>query len=91
MGGDHRGLPLIVGLCALNAALVTWCAADLHADLRLRQVRAVAEGNLAQAERKWVACLKHGVFTVGTAVYRCWAEKSEFTAAQIPELRGDVL
>lgn len=51
----------------------------------------MAEGNLAQAERKWVACLKHGVFTVGTAVYRCWAEKSEFTTAQIPELRGDVL
>ncbi len=84
----ERGLPLIVGLCILDAALATWQFTDLRADLRLREVRAIGERNLEQAEGKWVACLKGGIFTVGTAIYLCRAEKSEFTTAQVPELGG---
>jgi hypothetical protein len=86
-----NGLPLIVSLCILDAALATWQFTDIRADLRLREVRAIGERNLAQAESKWVACLRGGVFTVGTAIYRCRAEKSEFTTAQVPEVLGRVL
>lgn len=87
MSGDHRGLSLIVGLCALNAALVTWCAADLHADLRLRQVRAVAESNLQQAEQKWMACHRSEIYTVGTDIYLAETKKSHLTTAQVPEAK----
>lgn len=88
MSADHRGLPLIVCLCILNAALATWNITDIAHDLRLRQVRAIGERNLEQAEGKWVACLRGGVFTVGTAIYLCRATKSEFTTAQVPEVLG---
>lgn len=91
MSADHRGLPAIAGLCALCAALVAWNVADLAADLKARRAANVAERNLDQAEGMLKACFKHEIFLVGTAIYKCQAEKSELTTAQVPELRGGAL
>lgn len=91
MYADQRGLPVIVGLCAVCAALVAWSIADIVSDARARKAAAVAERNLVQAEGMLKACFKHEIFLVGTAIYRCQAEKSELTTAQVPELRGGAL
>lgn len=58
-----------------------------QAALKVARARAIGNSNLMQAESKWVACLRGGIFTVGTAIYRCRAEKSELTTAQVPEVR----
>ena len=83
-----RGLPAITGLCVLCGALVAWNFADISADLKARRAAGVAERNLDQAEGMLKACFEHEIFLVGTAIYRCQAEKSELTTAQIPELHG---
>lgn len=88
MAADLRGLPIIAGLCILNGAIVSWNIAGLHAQLQIDKALAVGEANLQQAESRFVACLKHGLFTVGTAIYHCEAKRSELTTAQVPEMAG---
>lgn len=82
-----RGLPLIAGLCALCGALAAWNIADLAAGVRVAKAQTVADANLQQAERKWMACHRGGFYTVGTAVFVCEARKSDLTVAQLPEVR----
>jgi uncharacterized membrane protein YccC len=79
-------MPAIVFLCTLCGALVAWNLADLVADVKARRAQRVAESNLAQAESMLKACFDHRVFPVGTAIYRCRAEKSELNTAHFPEL-----
>lgn len=78
--------PLLIGLCMLNAAQATWHIADLHFTAKLRRAQAVADSNLRQAERKWIACIDDGYFTVGTAIYLCRARKLALTVAHVPEI-----
>jgi hypothetical protein len=82
----ERGLPAIACMCTLCGALVAWNIADLVADVKARRAQRVAESNLAQAESMLKACFDHRVFPVGTAIYRCRAEKSELNTAHFPEL-----
>lgn len=84
----ERGLPLIVGLCALCGALVAWNITDLAAEIRARRAADVADRNLVQAERLWVACLRNAFFVVGTDIYLCHARKAKLTTAQVPEAVG---
>ena len=81
-----RGLPLIAGLCALCGALAAWNIADLAAGVRVAKVRMVAEANLEQAERKWLACHRGGFYTVGDAIYICASRRSDLTVAHLPEV-----
>lgn len=88
MSADHRGLPLIAGLCALCSALTTWNAADLVATVSARRAAIVAERNLDQAEDMLKACFRHAIFVISTDIYRCEAHKSRLTTAQVPEVLG---
>lgn len=81
-----RGLPLIAGLCALCGALAAWNIADLAAGVRVAKAQTVADANLQQAERKWMACHRSEVYTVGTDIYLAATKKSQLTTAQVPEL-----
>lgn len=82
-----RGLPAIAGLCALCGALAAWNIADLAAGLRIAKVQTVADANLQQAERKWMACHRSEIYTVGTDIYLAETKKSHLTTAQVPEVR----
>ena len=72
--------------CLFNGAFVGWSVASLHEARRVAEVRAVGDGNLARAEACVSACLHDGYCIFGTAIYKCRAEKSELTTAQVPEL-----
>jgi hypothetical protein len=82
------GLPLIVSLSVLNGILVATNLSSLLHDADLRQMAAVSEANLRQAERKWMACHESGVYTVGTDIYLSKVRKSEMTTAQVYEAHG---
>ena len=88
VSADQRGLPIIGALCALCGALVAGNVSDIAADLRMRRAAAVAERNLDQAERKWVACLRNAYFLIDEDIYLCDARKSSLTTAQVPEVVG---
>lgn len=85
---DQRGLPAIVCLCAVCAALVAWSITDLAGDARARKAAQVAERNLGQAEDMLKACFRNAFFTIGTAIYVCEARESELTTDQVPEVGG---
>lgn len=90
MAGDHRGFPLIAGLCALCGALVAWNVSDIAAGMREGRMRHVAEANLDQAERKWMSCHRSELYTVGTDIYLADTKKSHLTTAQVPEVKGAI-
>ena len=88
MSADHhRGLPSIAGLCALCGALVAWNIADIVAGVRITRVRMVADANLDQAERKWMACHRSEIYTVGTDIYLASTKRSQLTTEQVPEAK----
>ena len=82
------GLPLIVSLSVLNGILVATNLSSLLHDADLRQMAAVSEANLRQAERKWMACHESGIYTVGEDVYVARVKKSALNVRQLPEVRG---
>ena len=82
------GLPLIVSLAVLNGILVATNLSSLSHDADLRRVAAVADANLRQAERKWMACHESGVYTVGEDVYVARVKKSALNVRELPEVRG---
>ncbi len=82
------GLPTIVALAVLNGVLVTANLASIVYAMDAKRATAIAEANLLQAERKWMACHESGVYTVGNDVYVAKVKKSEFKARQVPEVRG---
>lgn len=86
----ERALSLALAItacaCLFNGAFVAWSIAGLHEERRIAEVRAVGEINLQQAERKWMACHRSEVYTVGTDIYRANTVKSNLTTAQVPEL-----
>lgn len=71
--------------------VIEWHAAEDRAWARVAKVRSIGDGNLQRAERMLKACFDHARFSVGTAIYRCRAERSELTTEQFPELRGGAL
>lgn len=79
------GLPTIVSLSMLCGVLVTSNVASLMHANDMRHKAAIAEANLVQAERKWMACHSNGVYTVGTDIYLSKVRKSEMTIAEVPE------
>jgi len=82
------GLPLIVSLSVLNGILVATNLSSLLHDADLRQMAAVSEANLRQAERKWMACHESGVYTVGEDVYVARVKKSALNVRELPEVSG---
>lgn len=89
------GLPLIVTLSVLNGVLVATNLSSLLHDADLRQMalaaenRAIiAEANLQQAERKWMACHNSGIYTVGTDIYQSRVHRSKLTVRDVPEVKG---
>ena len=80
------GLPLIVSLAVLNGVLVATNLSSLShaADNRA----AIAEANLQQAERKWMACHHSGIYTVGTDIYLSRVHRSKLTVRDVPEVKG---
>lgn len=82
------GLPLIVSLSVLNGILVATNLSSLLHDADLRQMAAVSEANLRQAERKWMACHESGVYTVGTDIYQSRVHRSKLTVRDVPEVKG---
>ena len=82
------GLPLIVALAVLNGVLVATSFASLSYSIDTRARAAIAEANLQQAERKWMACHESGVYTVGEDVYMARVKKSALNVRQLPEVRG---
>ncbi len=88
MGDEMTGLPTIVALAVLNGVLVATSFASLSysSDTRARAI--IAEANLQQAERKWMACHESGVYTVGEDVYVAKVKKSALNVRQLPEVRG---
>lgn len=82
-----HGLPAIAALILLNGLIVGWNIADLAAGLRIAKVQTVADANLQQAERKWMACHRSEIYTVGTDIYLAETKKSHLTTAQVPEVK----
>jgi hypothetical protein len=82
------GLTPIVSLSMLCGVLVTSNIASLMHANDMRHKAAIAEANLVQAERKWMACHNDGVYTVGTDIYLSKVRKSEMTTAQVYEVSG---
>ncbi len=82
------GLPLIVSLSVLNGILVATNLSSLLHDADLRQMAAVSEANLRQAERKWMACHESGVYTVGEDIYQSRVHRSKLTVRDVPEVKG---
>lgn len=72
--------------CLFNGGFVAWNIATLAADRRVAKAQTVADANLQQAERKWMACHRSEVYTVGTEIYLAATKKSQLTTAQVPEL-----
>lgn len=82
------GLPTIVALAVLNGVLVTANLASIVYTVDSNKRAEIAEANLQQAERKWMACHESRVYTVGHDVYVAKVKKSELKVMQIPELAG---
>lgn len=79
------GLPTIVALAVLNGVLVTANLASIVYAIDAKRATAIAEANLLQAERKWMACHSNGVYTVGTDIYLSKVRKSGMTTREVPE------
>ena len=88
MGDEMTGLPIIVALAVLNGVLVATSFASLSYSIDTRARAIIAEANLQQAERKWMACHESGVYTVGEDVYMARVKKSALNVRQLPEVRG---
>ena len=82
------GLPTIVALAVLNGVLVTANLASIVYAIDAKRATAIAEANLLQAERKWMACHESGLYTVGTDIYTSSVKKRRLTTRQVPEVRG---
>jgi len=82
------GLPTIVSLSMLCGILVTSNIASLMHAAELRQQSAIAESNLVQAERKWMACHESGVYTVGSDIYLSKVKRSHIPASIVPEVNA---
>lgn len=82
------GLPLIVSLAVLNGILVATNLSSLSHEAELRQMAAIADANLRQAEAKWMSCHHSGIYTVGTDIYRSQVKRSGLTVRDVPEVRG---
>ena len=82
------GLPTIVALAVLNGVLVATSFASLSYSIDTRARAIIAEANLQQAERKWMACHESGIYTVGEDVYVAQVKKSALNVRQLPEVRG---
>ena len=82
------GLPTIVALAVLNGVLVATSFASLSYSIDTRARAIIAEANLQQAERKWMACHESGVYTVGEDVYVAKVKKSALNVRELPEVRG---
>ena len=82
------GLPTIVALAVLNGVLVATSFASLSYSIDTRARAIIAEANLQQAERKWMACHESGIYTVGEDVYVARVKKSALNVRQLPEVRG---
>ena len=82
------GLPTIVALAVLNGVLVATSFASLSYSIDTRARAIIAEANLQQAERKWMACHESGVYTVGEDVYMARVKRSALNVRQLPEVRG---
>lgn len=79
------GITPIVSLSMLCGVLVTSNVASLMHANDMRHKAAIAESNLQQAERKWMACHSNGVYTVGTDIYLSKVRKSGMTTREVPE------
>lgn len=88
MGDEMTGLPTIVALAVLNGVLVATSFASLSYSIDTRARAIIAEANLQQAERKWMACHESGIYTVGEDVYVARVKKSALNVRQLPEVRG---
>lgn len=88
MGDEMTGLPTIVALAVLNGVLVATSFASLSYSIDTRARAIIAEANLQQAERKWMACHESGIYTVGEDVYVAKVKKSALNVRQLPEVRG---
>ena len=82
------GLPTIVTLSVLNGVIAAVNLAGIVHAADLRKQAAIAEANLAQAERKWMACHESGVYTVGEDVYVARVKKSALNVRELPEVSG---
>ncbi len=82
------GLPTIVALAVLNGVLVTANLASIVYAIDAKRATAIAEANLLQAERKWMACHESGVYTVGNDVYVAKVKKSAMNVRMLPEVAG---
>lgn len=82
------GLPTIVALAVLNGVLVATSFASLSYSIDTRARAIIAEANLQQAERKWMACHESGVYTVGEDVYVARVKKSALNVRELPEVSG---
>lgn len=87
----HAAAAWLTGAWLFAGMTVEWHAAEDRAVIRIAKTRAIGDGNLLRAERMLKACFGHTHFTVGTAIYRCKAVKSELTTTEIPELREGAL
>lgn len=88
MGDEMTGLPTIVALAVLNGVLVATSFASLSYSIDTRASAIIAEANLQQAERKWMACHESGIYTVGEDVYVARVKKSALNVRQLPEVNG---
>ena len=88
MGDEMTGLPTIVALAVLNGVLVATSFASLSYSIDTRARAIIAEANLQQAERKWMACHESGVYTVGEDVYVARVKKSALNVRELPEVNG---
>ena len=70
-----------------GGALAAWNIADIAAGVRIAKVQTIADANLQQAERKWMACHRSEIYTVGTDIYLAETKKSHLTTAQVPEAK----
>jgi hypothetical protein len=82
------GLPAIVALAVLNGVLVTANLASIVYAIDTKKRAEIAEYNLLQAERKWMACHESGVYTVGNDVYVAKVKKSAMNVRMLPEVAG---
>lgn len=88
MGDEMTGLPTIVALAVLNGVLVATSFASLSYSIDTRARAIIAEANLQQAERKWMACHESGIYTVGEDVYVARVKKSALNVRELPEVNG---
>jgi len=82
------GLPTIVALAIVSGVLVTANLANLIHAVDSNKRAAIAESNLLQAERKWIACHNNGFYSVGDDIYKSSVKKSELKVGDVPEMRG---